>query len=203
MMADKQIATILSGGTITSMFIGGITADKKVVVFSDLVAPNMAFDDTGLGITATTVDEALTALSEVGLVVMNGNSLTPQSIATSPTKVVLFDTKVVEAGVGVTGDVALQRASTTITGIMKLRFEAFVSYASNIDITWQLYKNGVAYGDTVTLAGQGAKVFPLTLITSDNLTAGDYLELFATASATATLTVVQANGTLEKTIFKV
>jgi len=198
---DRELSNALASGELSSIYLGGITATEKVQIKSDMTSANVSFDDTGLGITATTTQAALAALAEVGLVVMSGNSLTPQSITTSPTKVVLFDTKNVEAGVGTTGDVALNKATATLDGVYKLRFEAFVDYASNVDITWQMYKNGVAFGNSITLAGQGSKVFPITLITSATLLANDYLELYATASSTTNLTVSQANGTLEKTIF--
>lgn len=144
---------------------------------------------------------AIATLNESGLVVMSGTNLTAQSIATSATKVNLFDTKNVEIGLGVSGDVATHKATATLDGIYKVRFEAFVQYASNVDITWQMYKNGVAFGNSITLSGQGANVFPIVLITSTSFTANDYLELYATASATTDLTISQANGTLEKTYF--
>ena len=145
------------------------------------------------------LDDRVIDLENTGLVVLSGANLTPQSITTSATKVVLFDAKDVEAGVGAVGDVATNKATATLTGVFKLRFEAFVSYAGNVDITWQMYKNGVAFGNAITLSGQGSNVFPITLITSASLLANDYLELYATASATTDLTVSQANGTLEKT----
>ena len=147
------------------------------------------------------LDNRLIDLENTGLVVMSGNSLMPQTIAITPTKVVLFDTKEVEAGVGAIGDIALHRAIASLTGIFKLRFEAFLSYASNVDITWQIYKNGVAFGNSITLSGQGTKVFPITLLTSANLLANDYIELYATASASTNITISQVNGTLEKTHF--
>ena len=200
-MADTQLATILNSGNIATIYIGGATTPFKAVVFGDLSSDNISFDDTGLGITALTAQAALAALAEVGLVVMSGNGLVPQSITTSPTKVLLFDTKNVEAGVGAAGDISLHRATATLNGVFKLRFEAFLSYASNIDITWQIYKNGVAFGNSITLAGQGTKIFPITLLTSAEFLANDYIELYATASATADITISQVNGTLEKTIF--
>lgn len=174
---------------ITEGLSGQDTSDKFDSAFADI--------DTDL----TSKGNRLAVLEEAGIVVMSGNGLVAQSIAITPTKVLLFDTKNVEAGVGAVGTVALQRATATLAGVFKLRFEAFVSYASNIDITWGMYKNGVPFGNTITLSGQGAKVFPITLITSTELLANDYLELYATASSVVDLTVAQANGTLEKTIF--
>lgn len=182
-MADRDLQAILNSGQITNMSIGGVTTEEKVMTFGDLT------------------NAQIVSRAKLGLMVMSGNSLTPQTIAVTPTKVTLFDTKDVEAGVGAAGDVALNRATATLTGVFKLRFEAFISYASNVDMTFQMYKNGVAFGNSITLSGQGSKVFPITLITSANLAANDYLELYATASSSTNITISQANGTLEKTIF--
>ena len=198
---SRELQTICSSGELTQMYLGGVAATDKVQKKLDMTSANISFDDTGLGITAVTAQAAIAALAEVGLLVMSGSALTPQTIGVTATKVALFDTKNVEAGVGVLGDIATDKATATLSGVFKIRFESFLSYASNVDITWQLYKNGVAYGDSITLAGQGSKVFPITLITSDNFIANDYLELYATASSSTNITIAQANGTLEKTIF--
>ena len=183
-MATRELSNALSSGELANIYLGGVLSGNKVTTAADIDA---------------LVETAM--LAKTGLMVMSGNSLTAQSIGVTPTKVVLFDTKNVEAGSGAVGDVALNRASATLSGVFKLRFEAFVDYASNVDITWQMYKNGVAFGNTITLSGQGANAFPITLITSAELLNNDYLELYATASSVTDLTVSQANGTLEKTIF--
>ena len=200
-MADKQLATILNSGDINSIYLGGTASTDKVQKKSDLTGLNVTIDDTGLGVTANTVQEAFAILAEVGITVMSGTNLTPQTIGTSATKVVLYDTLQVEEGVGVEGDFANSKATITLDGVFKIRFEAFVSYASNVDITWALYKNGSPFGNTITLSGQGTNVFPIVLLTSTNLLTDDVLELYATATASTSLTITQSNGTLEKTIF--
>lgn len=189
-MAGVELSDVLASGDITAINKGGVLADDAIL------------DKGELEVITDALSLRIDDLEATGLVVMSGSALTPQSIPTSATKVVLFDTKDVEAGVGVAGDVALNRATATLAGVFKIRFESFVSYAGNVDITWALYKNGIPIPNTsITLAGQGASVFPITLITSTSLAANDYLELFATASATTDLTVAHANGTLEKTHF--
>lgn len=200
-MADRELQNILSSGELTGAYFNDTSAGNRVPTVSDITATNAVYDDTSSGITATTTQQALDVLSNVGFTVMSGNSLTPQTIATSATKVNVFDTLQVEAGVGATGDVAQDRATATLDGVFKLRFEAFISYASNVDITWQIYKKGSPFGNSITLSGQGTKVFPITLLTSTNLIANDYLELYATASSSTDITISQSNGTLEKTIF--
>ncbi len=176
----------------------------------DLVTNGQAISDmfdTAFGNIDTAIDQvdtntaALVVLNNTGMVVRAGSNIAPQTINTSATKVVSFDTTVIEAGVGAVWDVANVRMKATLDGVFKLRYESFISYASNVDITWQIYKNGAPFGSSVTLSGQGATVFPLVLISSAPLLANDYLELHGTASASTPLTVVQANGTLEKTYF--
>ncbi len=200
-MADKELQTILNSGGINSIYLGGTASTDKAQKKSDMTGANVSVDDTGLGITATTTQEAITALGGVGLMVMSGTNLTPQTIGTSATKVDLYDTKIVEEGVGVTGDVANSKATITLDRIYKVRFAAFVSYASNVDITWTIYKKGVPSGNTITLAGQGSTVFQIILLTSVPLLTDDYLELFATASASTDITLTSTNGTVETTIF--
>ena len=141
-------------------------------------------------------------IEDTGMTTMSGNNITPQSlVAATSTKINSFDTILIDVGVGTAGSIALQRMTAEHAGIYKLRYESFVSYASNVTITWQIYKNGVAFGNSITLSGQGAAVFPIILISSAQLAVDDYLELYGTASANDTLTVAQANGTLEKTHF--
>ena len=202
-MADenKELQTILNSGGINSIYLGGTVSTDKAQKKSDMTGANVSFDDTGLGITAATAQEGIAALGEIGMMVMSGTNLTPQTIGTSATKVVLYDTKIVEEGVGVTGDVATSKAIITLNRVYKIRFAAFVSYASNVDITWTIYKKGVATGNTITLSGQGTTVFQIILLTSAPLLADDYLELYATASASTDITLTSTNGTVETTIF--
>jgi len=163
-MADnRELQTILNSGGINSVYLGGTSSVHKVQKKSDMLGSNVSFDDTDLGIAASTVQEGIAALGEVGMMVMSGTNLDPQTIGTSATKVVLYDTKIVEAGVGVTGDVVNSKATLTLDRVFKIRFAAFVSYASNIDITWTIYKNGSPTGNAITLSGQGATVFQIIL----------------------------------------
>lgn len=184
-MADQQLQTILNSGGISSMYIGGTTSADKVQKKSDvdLVAARVA------------------TLENTGMTVLSGSSLTPQTIGTSATAVASFDTLSIEAGTCTTGSVAGQSMTADCDGVFKLRYEAFVSYSNSVDITWQIYKNGIPFGSSITLSGQGAKVFPIVLLSSANLLAADVLKLYATATASTAITITQANGTLEKTAF--
>jgi len=143
----------------------------------------------------------LAVLENTGMTVLSGNNLPQQTIEITPTKVTSFDVVTIDAGVGTSGDVVLQRMTADADGIFKLRYEGFVSYATNITITWQIYKNGSPFGSSIALAGQGAGYFPIVLISSAELVEGAYLELYATASAATDLDISQSNGTLEKTYF--
>jgi len=180
-MADTELQAILSGGAITNIQIGGATVNEAVPVKSELKDPS---------------------LQEVGITNMRGANIAPQSlIADTPAKVNLFDTKVVEAGVGVSGYVVTQRATATLNGLFKIRLDALVDYASNVDITWDLYKNGSPTGVPVTISGQGATAFQIVKVSTESFVATDYIELYATASADTTLKVHSAYGSFEKTIF--
>lgn len=200
-MVDRELQTILNSGGINTIYLGGTASTDKVQKKSDLTGGNVTVDDTGLGITANNMQEAFAIMAEVGLLVLSGTSRPTQALTTSPAKIQAFDTKQIETGVGCSGDVALHRASATLDGVYKLRFESFVSYSGSADITWQMYKNGTPFGNSVTIPGQGTKVFPIVLISSTSLTAGDYLELYGTGSTSVSLDISQANGTLEKTLF--
>jgi len=200
-MADKELQTILNSGGINSIYIGGATSPKKAQIKEDMTAANSSFVDTGLGITAANVQAALAILGEVGMSVMGGINIAPQTIGTSPTKVNTYDSLIIEVGVGTEASHVEDKATATLTGIFKIRLEAFVSYASNIDISWQIYKNGSPFGASLTLSGQGTTVFHICRMATAELAADDYLELYATASAATDLTIVQSVGTIEKTIF--
>jgi len=200
-MADKELQTILNSGEINSIYIGAATSPKKVQIKEDMTAANSSFDDTDLGITAVSVQAALAILGEVGMSVMTGTSIAPQTIGTSPTKLNTFDALALEVGVGTEASFVDDKVTITLSGLFKMRFEAFVSYASHIDIEWQIYKNGSPFGVPLTLSGQGTTVFHLCRMANAEFAADDYLELYATASASTDLTIVQSAGSMEKTIF--
>jgi len=200
-MEDKELQTILNSGGVNSIYLGGTTSTKKVQKKEDMTGANVSVDDTGLGVSADNVQEAFAIFAEVGLMVMAGVAIAPQVIGTSPTKVNTFDTLVIEEGVGVTGDVVNDKGTITLDGIFKVRFEAFVLYAGNVDIAWQIYRNGSPFGSPVTLPGQGATPFPILRIANTPLEKDDYIELYATASTSASVTIVQSSGSIEKTIF--
>ena len=201
MVVDKELQTILNSGGINSIYLGGATSIHKVQKKSDMTGANVSFDDIDLGITATSVQAALAILAEVGMSVMSGTNIAPQTIGTSPTKLNTFDALALEVGVGTEASFVDDKVTITLEGIFKMRFEAFISYASNVDIEWQIYKNGSPFGTPLTLSGQGATVFHFCRMTNATFAKDDYLELYATASASTDLTIVQSAGIMEKTIF--
>jgi len=201
MVADKELQTILNSGGINSIYLGGATSTHKVQKKSDMTGANVSFDDTDLGITATSVQAALAILGEVGLMVMSGTNIAPQTIGTSATKVNTFDTLAIEEGVGATGNVADDKATVTLDGIFKIRFEAFVTYSNSVDIEWQIYKNGSPFGASVTLSGQGSTPIHILRLANTSFLKDDYVEMYATASASTDVTIIQSSGSMEKTIF--
>lgn len=145
------------------------------------------------------IETTVNNLNDVGMTVLSGSNIAPQTIGLTPVKVALFDTIAIDVGTGTTGSIANQRASADVAGVYKLRLEAFVAYASNVDIEWEIYVSGVPTGNNITLAGHGTQYFSITLISALELLANDYVELYATASASTPMTVLHSNGTLEKT----
>lgn len=141
------------------------------------------------------------ALETIGITVLSGSNRPPQTIAVTATKVLSFDTLSIDVGVGTGGSVANQRAIAELNGVFKIRYEAFLSYASNVDITWQIHKNGSPFGAPITISGQGATPFPFFRFATAEFLENDYVELHATASAETDITILQANGTFEKTYF--
>jgi len=201
MATDKELQTILNSGGVNTIYLGGTSSTHKVQKKSDMTGANVSIDDTGLGISAASVQAALAILGEVGFMVMTGNNIAPQTIGTSATKVNTFDTLMIQEGVGVEGSVADDKAIATKAGVFKIRFEGFVSYSVSVDIEWQIYKNGSPFGTAITVSGQGSTPFPLLRLASANLVEDDYVELYATASSSTDVTIHQSSGAMEKTIF--
>jgi len=195
-MPTRDIQEYLDSGEETDVKKGGVTADDSL---QDLGEVKVITDALDARVTAN--EDALAILNNSGLTVMSGSSLTPQTINIVPTPIISFDTLAIEVGVGTEGDVLTQSIKATDDGVFKLRYEAFLSYASNVTITWKIYKNESPFGDAITLTGKGAEVFTLVLISATELLANDILQLYGTASASTDITIAQSNGTLEKTYF--
>ena len=164
------------------------------------IATNVT-DIAALDVRVTANEVEIAHLEDSGMSVLSGSNIAPQTVNTSATAITSFDTLAIEVGVGTTGSVINQSMTADSAGVFKLRYESFLSYASNVTITWQIYKNGSPFGNSVSLSGKGANVFTLILISAANLLANDELKLYGTASASTSLTIAQANGTLEKTHF--
>jgi len=195
-MATRDIKEYLESGEVEDVKKGGVTADDSL---QDLGEVKVITDALDARVTAN--EEDLVHFKDTGLSVLSGNALTPQTVLTSATLIVSFDTLAIEVGQGTNGDIPNQSITAHSIGVYKLRYEAFLSYASNVVIEWQIFKNGSPFGNSIDLAGQGANVFTLILISSTELLAGDTLQLFGTASASTDITIAQANGTLKKTHF--
>jgi len=141
----------------------------------------------------------LDVLENTGITVLTGANLAEQTIAVTATKVTSFDTLSIEKGSCTEGSIANQKATATCSGVFKLRYEAFVAYSSSADITWQLYKNGAAFGQSTTINGKNTSAIPVVLLATLEAIADDYFELYATSSLETDMTISQAIGTMEKT----
>lgn len=190
---EQGIKDAHTGSIIKALY----EAEADTNALTDAEKALIATNATGIA----TNDARLDTLEDTGMSVMSGSNLTPQTIGITATKVISFDTLSIEVGVGTTGDIPNNKAIADSNGVFKLRYESFISYASNVDITWQIWKNGTPFGASIELTGDGARIFPILLISSTSLLANDELELYATASASTDITIAQSNGTLEKTHF--
>lgn len=202
-MADKLLQTVLNSGEITNMFIGGTTADDRVVILADLIATNTDFDNTSTSLAATTVQAALVELANVGLAHMSlGTPYTVgQTLGTTPAKLSAFDTINKDINGAVTPLVDTSEAvpahKFTIdkTGLYRVYGTIEAEFASSDAVSMQLYVNGVASGRPVTLQGRGAgKPVLFSYIDIASFTATDYLEIYAYSDAASTSTLITSSS---------
>jgi len=206
MATERDLQNALGSGEITSMFIGGITADKKVVVFGDLTGANVSFNNASTSLAATDAQAALVELANVGLAHMH--LAVPysagQTITTTPTKISLFDTITHNINGAVTPVIDTSEAvpahtfTVDKTGLYAIYGTVTAEFASADAVTLMLYKNGaLVYG--VELQGRGAgKPVGFSYLDAVSLTATDVLEVYAKSDASTSVVVTGASMTVER-----
>ena len=204
-MADRDLAGILNSGELTSIFLGGVTTDDRVIKLGELTATNTDFDNALTSLTALTVQDALVELSNVGLGHMSlGTPYTGgQILGTTPVKLSAFDTIDQNINGAVTPTVDTNEATPahlfTIdkTGLYRIYGTIEAEYASAASVSMQLYINGVAAGKPVTLQGRGTgKPVLFSYIDITSLTATDYLEIYAYSDAASTSTIIKSSSVI-------
>ena len=202
-MADRDLQAILNSGEITNIFIGGVTSDDRVVIFSDLTGANIDFDNTSTSLTSSTVQAALAELANVGYAHMV--LATPysggQTLSTTPQKLSLFDTIDHDVNGAVTPLVdtseAIPAHSFTIdkTGTFQIYGTVEAEFSASNEVTIELYKNSVTTGLNVSLQGRGAgKKVQFTYISDIDVAATDVLEIYAYADAASVSTLITASS---------
>lgn len=202
-MADRDLQAILNSGEITNIFIGGVTSDDRVVIFSDLTGANIDFDNTSTSLTSSTVQAALAELANVGYAHMV--LATPysggQTLSTTPQKLSLFDTIDHDVNGAVTPLVdtseAIPAHSFTIdkTGTFQIYGTVEAEFSASNEVTIELYKNSVTTGMNVSLQGRGAgKKVQFTYISDIDVAATNVLEIYAYADAASVSTLITASS---------
>lgn len=202
-MVDKQIATILNSGNISTIYIGGATAPYKAVVFGDLSAANVSFDNAATSLAAATVQAALVELANVGLAHMT--LATPytggQTIGTSAVKLSAFDTihhninGAVTPVVDTSEAVAAHTYTIDKTGLYGVYGTITAEFSSSAAVALRLYKNSAPFGPPVELQGRGAGK-PVLFSYNDlaDLTATDVLEVYAVSDTASTSVLITASS---------
>ena len=175
-MADRNIQDYLSSGEAQEFFMGGINPENEVHTEGT----------TGIISFSNSTDLALPLTTEFS-------------------KVDMFDTIEFNQARGhMTYDAGLARLVINSTGGYKFRADATFELANNIDAEFAFYINGIIVNpnNNPQFTGRGAgKNIPMGASRFLQLTAGDYLEIWANVSADNTLTIKASNISVEKTDF--
>ena len=202
-MADRELQNILASGEITSMYIGGVTADKKVQVEADMEAANVGFDNATTSLSATTAQTAIVELANVGLAHMA--LVTPytggQTVGTSAAKISLFDTiqKNINGAVTPVVDTSEATPAHTFTidknGLYSVYGTVVAEFSSSAAVSLILYKNGSPISPNVELQGRGAgKPVIFSYVDLVDLVATDVLEVYAVSDTASTSVLITASS---------
>ena len=202
-MATRELQTINNSGELTNHQLGGVTGEEKVVVFSDLTASNVDFDNSSTSLAATTSQTALVELANVGLghMVLATPYAGGQTVGLTPVKISLFDTISHNINGAVTPVVDTNEAtpahSFTIdkSGLFSVYGVVNAEFSSSAAISLILYKNGSPISPNVELQGRGAtKPVMFTYVDLVDLVATDVLEVYAVSDTASTSLLITASS---------
>lgn len=167
-MADKELATVLNSGDLSSIYLGGTTSAHKVAVAAD-VTPSI------LSIGAT-------------------SPLSSQSVSTTPEKLTWFTSETALLGSSFSYSIPNQRITILESGTYKVGGTVRLSDGSNNEAhTITTYLNGIATPFEASIEGDGTLVF----IAAAQYSTADYIELYI-SSTSSTITVQFSNLVVEK-----
>lgn len=151
-----------------------------------------AFDNSATPLAATTRQDAIVELANVGYahMILSTPYTVGQTLSTTPVKISAFDTIHHNVNGAITPTVDISEAipahkfTINKSGRYRIYGTLIGEFSQSNDITIELYKNGVASGAKVNLQGRGAnKAVQFTFIGDFSYIATDYLELYAYADA--------------------
>jgi len=173
MATDRQLATILNSGEITSMYIGDTTSADNVQVASDVALSILS---------AGTTSE----LSEQTLV------------AETPEVLNWFEDVVIELGSDISYTAVDDEINIITTGIYKLGGAFLLDAPNGDDVDICLYINGSPTSNCGHTIGRGAgKHVVIVYYTAVALSAADDLTLWVESDGTS-ITIQSANLVIEK-----
>lgn len=173
-MADRELQTVLNSGEITSMYIGGVSSDKKVVIKDD-------------------IEPSILALGAAG-------ELTPQALSNGVAeKLTWYDSEIATRGTDITHSLPVQEINILTSGIYRIMGTITFEYASGVSVEFSLYKNGTPSGFSNTATGEGSNdPVSVPYIGVSSLSAGDVLSIYVTASSSNSITVNRSSVVIEK-----
>lgn len=172
-MADRELQTVLNSGEITSMYIGGVSSSKKVVINEDI------------------------ALSMVA--VGTQTPLAAQTLASGVAeKYTYFTGHTVNQGADIAYSVPDQRINIITSGTYKIMGTQIIEGGLGKEFDFCLRINGVEAPLCGFVEGRGAgKKNNAVNVGVLTLSAGDYLEIWITANDTS-VTCAASSVAVEK-----
>lgn len=175
-MADRNFQDYASSGELNQLKIGGNAPENEVH-----------------------------NIGTVGLLSFRNSLDLELPLTTVFSKVDIFDVIEVDSARGhMTYDTNLARLVFNSTGVYKFRADGTFQLGNNVEVEFAFYLNGAIANpnNNPVFTGRGAgKNVPMGASRVLNLTAGDYLEIWAKVSADNTLTIKSSNISAEKTDF--
>lgn len=172
-MADRGFQDYASSGEASELFLGGILPEHEVH-----------------------------AIGFTGLMTFNNSTDLSIPLVTTFGKIDIFDTIAVNSARGhMTYDSGLARLIVNTSGVYRFIADGSFQLSNNVDIEYAFYLNGVIVNpnNNPIFTGLGNKNVSMVANRAMNLTAGDYLEIWAKVSSDNTLTIKSSNISVEKT----
>ena len=140
-----------------------------------------------LNTTATSLDSRLDALEVVkGFMALGTTTaLNPQTVSTTPSKLIWFNTEVIKRGTALTSSIANQSITINSTDAYTVNGTIILIGGNGDSIQIEMYVNGNATGALSTTVGRGASTkVALNYSGAASLNQGDVVTLYITSTGT-------------------